>query len=299
VTDAEVDSWSGEDVSVGEIERRLAALRQPRAADGLPNLRTSVMTHIAWVPKDWEKVVRAVIAGLADRHPSRAILLLPDPDAADGIDARASLQCFAVPGSEHHVCAELIELRLRGERTKAPASIVAPLLVADLPVFARWRGQPPFDGAAFEGLVDLVDRLIVDSAEWRDVPGPYADLARFFPRTACSDIAWRRTEPWRRSLAALWPAISEVRELHVRGPRAEAVLLAGWLRSRLEREVELAHEEADELEVVEADVADVEPPAGDRPSPSDLLSEELDVLSRDRIYEAAARAANEVALTTA
>jgi glucose-6-phosphate dehydrogenase assembly protein OpcA len=299
VADVEVDSWSGEGVSVAEIERRLAALREPRAADGLPNLRTSVMTHIAWVPKQWEEVVRAVIAGLAERHPSRAILLHPEPDAADGIDARVSLQCFAVPGSEHHICAELIELRLRGQRTKAPASIVAPLLVADLPVFARWRGRPPFAGAAFDGLVELVDRLIVDSAEWPDVPERYADLARFFHRTACSDIAWRRTESWRRSLAALWPAIAAVRELRVRGPRAEAVLLAGWLRSRLEREVELAHEEADELEAVEVDVADAEPPADDRPSPSDLLSAELDVLGRDRIYEAATRAANEVALTAA
>ena len=46
----------------------------------------------------------------------------------------------------------------------------------------------------------------------------------------CADIAWRRTEPWRGALAGLWPAIGEIRRLHVDGPLAEATLLVGWLR---------------------------------------------------------------------
>jgi hypothetical protein len=292
----QLQAWSGENVSVAEIERRLASLRNSSEPAGMLGLRTSVMTHIAWVPREWEEAASAVIAGLAERHPSRAIVLHPEPDAGeDGLSANVSLQCFAMPGAEQHVCAERIELRLRGRRAEAPASIVAPLLVADLPAYVRWRGRPPFVGAAFEGMVELVDRLIVDSTEWPDVPGACADFARFFHRTACSDIAWRRTEPWRRSLAGLWPGIAEVRELRVRGPRAEAVLLAGWLRSRLRTDVELAHEESDELDAVAVDGEGVSPPTGERPSPSDLLSEELDVLRRDSIFEEAARAAVEVA----
>jgi glucose-6-phosphate dehydrogenase assembly protein OpcA len=283
-------------VSVAEIERRLASLRNASEPEGTLGLRTSVMTHIAWVPREWEQAATAVMAGLAERHPSRAIVLHPEPDAEeDGLSATVSLQCFAVGGAEQHVCAERIVLQLRGRRAEAPASIVAPLLVADLPAYVRWRGRPPFAGAAFEGMAELVDRLIVDSREWPDVPEAYADFARFFHRTACSDIAWRRTEPWRRALAGLWPAIAEVSELEVRGPRAEAVLLAGWLRSRLHTDVELAHEESDELEAVAADGDAVAPPRGERPSPSDLLSEELDVVARDPIFEEAARAAVEVA----
>ena len=77
-------------------------------------------------------------------------------------------------------------------------------------------------------------------------------------------------------------------KLRVEGPVAEASLLAGWLRSRLERDVELEHEDADELTGVDVDGAACPVPK-ERPTSSDLLSAELDEFSRDRVYEAAAR----------
>ena len=47
------ETWSGEDVSIGDVSRALADLRDALTAPGRPpNLRTSVMTHIAWVPLD-------------------------------------------------------------------------------------------------------------------------------------------------------------------------------------------------------------------------------------------------------
>ena len=55
-------------------------------------------------------------------------------------------------------------------RASAPASVVQPLFLPDLPVFLRWRGVPTFGGDAFESLVDVVDRLIVDSTEWPELP---------------------------------------------------------------------------------------------------------------------------------
>ena len=51
-----------------------------------------------------------------------------------------------------------------------------PLLVTGLPVFLRWRGRPPFGEPTAEQLVDVCDRLIVDSGEWPDVPGAYREL---------------------------------------------------------------------------------------------------------------------------
>ena len=116
-------------------------------------------------------------------------------------------------------------------------------------------------------------------------------LAELFERTAVSDIAWQRILNWRRCLAARWPGIASLRELHVVGPKAQALLLAGWLRSRLDREVRLAYEPAEELERVAVDGEELRPPRRERPTPSDLLSQELDVFGRDPVYEAAARAA--------
>jgi glucose-6-phosphate dehydrogenase assembly protein OpcA len=283
--------------TISEIEAKLLELRAKAAEKaGGPALRTSVMTHMAWVPPEWLEAAYGVLEGLAERHPSRTIVLIPEPEAKDGLQAKVSVQSFPLSDDIRiHVCAEVIELRLGGRRTKAPASIVEPLLIPDLPVFLRWRGRPPFGGIEFEELAGVTDRLILDSREWSDgVPGGWRLLAERFERTAVSDICWTRTLPWRRALAGLWPGIAELRELRVRGPRPEALLLHGWLRSRLRRpDIGLVHEEAAELEEVAVDGEPVGPPRGDRLAPSDLLSAELDVFGWDRVYEEAVRAAAE------
>lgn len=285
-----LDDWTGQDASIAEIERVLASLREAAAADG-PDLRTSVATHLAWVPAEWLDAARATLAGLAERHPSRTVLLTPEPGAPDGLDAAVSLRCFPVAGMVRTVCTEVIELRLRGGRAAAPASVVLPLLISDLPVFCRWRGRPPFDAGLFRQLVGVVDRLVVDSSEWPDVPGAYAELAGVFGEAAVSDIAFGRSLAWRVRLAGLWPGIASLSALDVEGPRADALLLAGWLRSRLGREVELRWSEAPSLARVAVDGEEVSPTDDPPPTPSDLLSAELDVFGRDPVYEAAVLAA--------
>jgi len=213
-------------------------------------------------------------------------VLMPDPDAnEDALDAEVELQRFS--RGELNVCSEVLLVHLRGEKARVPASVVEPLLVADLPVFLRWRGRPEFGGPELEQLVEVADRVIVDSGEWPDLPDAYRRLVPYLDRSAWSDIAWARTLHWRRALAALWPHIAEPRELHVVGPEAEASLLAGWLRSRLAREIELVREDAELLEQVSVDGEDVPSPGRDTRSPSDLLSDELDRFSRDPVYEQA------------
>lgn len=289
-----VEEWTGKDVTVGEIERQLACLREAsQTEDARPDLRTSVMTHMAWVPEEWLAQARATLDGLADRHPSRTILLVPDPDAKrDGLDADVSLRCFRVEGQERHVCSEVIELHLRGDRRAAPASIVAPLHISDLPVFLRWRGKPPFGSAELDQLVEVSDRLVVDSLEWSGrLPLAYRKLAEELERVAVSDIAWTRTLEWRRAVAALWPGIRRAKRVVLRGPKADASLLAAWLGARLRRQLEVRYELAEELERVSVDGEEVPPPRGPQPGSSDLLSAELDRFGRDPIYEEAVRAA--------
>ena len=162
-------------------------------------MRTSVMTHLAWVPPDWLEPARAALEGMAERHPSRTILLVPDSDAGTGrIDASVALETYDVPGSDRRVVTEVIELHLLGPRAKAPASVVLPLLVSDLPVFLRWRGELPFGSPELDQLLAVVDRLVVDSTEWDELPHAYGHLTELFGRVAVSDIAWARTERWRQ-----------------------------------------------------------------------------------------------------
>ena len=269
--------------SIAGIERALAELR----ADGdAPAQRTSVLTHVAWVPAEWTRAADEILEALGERYPSRTILLHPQPDAEGaGLEAEVERECFA--GSERSVCAEVIRIHLRGRSAAAPATVVEPLLLPDLPVFLRWRGLPSFESAEYVQLTGIADRLIVDSGEW---PEPrYRELAGSFGRTAVSDLAWRRTLGWRARIAERWPLAGE--RLRVTGPRAEATLLAGWLRSRLRHDVAHAHRPAGELEEVSVDGCRVPAPAGHALSPADQLSAELDVFGRNPVYEQAVTAA--------
>jgi len=275
--------------TISAIDRELAE-RRVDPHTGEPIQRTSVMTHIAWVPTQWVEAAEDVLTGLADRHPSRTIVLVPDPEAEDGIEATAEVAQFPL-GNGRQVCVETIRVRLNGSRAGVPASVVEPLLLPDLPVFLRWRGVPPFGDGPFDQLVDVVDRLIVDSTEWPGLPGPYVHLAGIFDRVVVSDIAWARTSRWRPQLASLWPGIADVKAIEVEGTEAQANLLAGWLRSRLRHDVELHHTQSDRLVGVKVDGEPAPFPPGDPPDPADLLSDELDRFTRDRVYEDAVRAA--------
>jgi glucose-6-phosphate dehydrogenase assembly protein OpcA len=282
------ETWTGDNVTVSEIERELARLRDATSATGSqPNLRTSVMTHIAWVPPDWKDAAEETLAGMAERHPSRTLLLVPQIEEADGIDAQLSIRCF--PVGDRAVCGEVIELVLRGARALAPASIVLPLLIADLPVFCRWRGEPVFDSAEFDQMLEIVDRLIVDSSEWSEPR--YDELQAAFGRTAVSDIAWARTLPWRTELARYWPEIRE-QEIHIRGPQAEGALLRAWLNARLDRAIHPV-EEGKHL-LVRLGGEKLPPPSDPDLGASDLLSAELDRFGRDPVYEQAVHAAAEL-----
>ncbi len=174
--------------TVSAIERELSRLR---LVDSGSRLRTSVMTHIAWVPEEWVEAAEDVLAGLAERHPSRTIVLFPQ-SGGEGLEA--NVESDALPTREGlNFCTDTIRIRLHGTSAEHPTSVVEPLLVPDLPVFLRWRGVPPFGGAAFEELTGVADRLIVDSTEWPGLPKPYARMVDSFERIAVSDIAWART----------------------------------------------------------------------------------------------------------
>jgi glucose-6-phosphate dehydrogenase assembly protein OpcA len=271
--------------STDEIERRLDALQ----AHEDTQQRTNVLTHLAWVPSEWSRAAEGVLKGLGPRHPSRTIILHPDPGAhADRLDAQVEHECF--PEAGQVVCAEVVRLWLRGRTAKAPASVVVPLELPDLPAFLRWRGKPAFGRPEFEQLIGVADRLIVDSGEWSGLRRAYERLADVFDHIVVSDLAWARTLRWRAGLAELWPGIRSARSLQVTGPEADVLLLRGWLHSRLRRKVTVRRTEAKRIVRV---LVDGEPVAHARipvPSPSDLLSEQLEVYVRDRVYEAAVRA---------
>jgi glucose-6-phosphate dehydrogenase assembly protein OpcA len=288
-----LEEWTGANVTVDQIEEAIGSLRRESCDDtGVPDMRTSVMTHIAWVPPEWHDIAWKTLEGMAERHPSRAIVLVPGGvEGEDDMCARVQVAAYPLAAERRHVAAEIIELRLGRKRAHSPASIVMPLLITGLPVFSRWRGRPAFGERELEELTTLVDRFIVDSREWADPAAEYPRLAELFDETAVSDIAWRRTLPWRVALARDWPSVGDCAELAVTGPAADAHLLAGWLRSRLDREISLTVEPAEEVESIAVDGRALPEPPDEEVGSSALLSAELETYGRERVYEAAVRAA--------
>jgi glucose-6-phosphate dehydrogenase assembly protein OpcA len=281
-----VEHWVGQDTTIAEIERQLGSMRAAMLADERrqPNQRTSVMTHVAWVPPEWLAAAEEVLEGLEDRHPSRTVVLIPMTDDGPGLEVELSVRCFTA--GDRAVASEVIRLRLRGGRATSPASLVLPLALSDLPLFVRWRGEPPFGEASWDELLGVADRVVVDSSEWGSLR--YGELARAFDRAAVSDIEWARTADWRLALADCWPGIRE-QEIRIRGPRGQAMLLRGWLTSRLQRAIRPV-ELADEVGV-RLGGEELRPPLDPQLSPSDLLSAELDRFGRDLVYEQAVLAA--------
>ena len=177
------------------------------------------MTHLVWCPPAWRAKARATLAGLLERHPARTIFLDPRrrrPRAR--IEASVELKDFELQGLSREVLSEVIELRLHGTAARHPASIVLPLLVSDLPVFCRWRGEPAWERERVRG-----DHRRRRPARRRLVRVADAHPPRTRGSRRSSGGSPSRTSPsrgrfrWRRRLAELWPGIALDREAARRG----------------------------------------------------------------------------------
>ena len=135
----------------------------------------------------------------------------------------------------------MIELRLGGERTRVPGSIVEPLLITDLPTFCRWRGAAALGRA----------RARAARRRLRPARRRLVGVARACRRPTGSSSSSSTGSPSRTSPGAVGSAgvgasrrcgrrSRRSKALSVTGPKADALLLAGWLRSRLE-EADQAH----------------------------------------------------------
>ncbi len=268
--------WEERGTSVRAIEAQLAHLWAPPADDGgnrvitekgLPHARASVLNLIVTVVDATaaDRVVHTMME-LGIRHPSRAIVLVADPEAqGEPLDARISTHCHPTGGEAERVCYEEVVLTVRGEAARHLSGIVAPLLIHDLPTHVWWPGDPPFGHAVFGQLVDMADRLIVDSSDFEDLLTGYRRLSNLRRRSGVGDLLWDRLGWWQEltaeffdaprfrrylpNLNRLWlsyavapseaagsnghPSQQDDVAPGVRSPMSQALLYAGWLASCL------------------------------------------------------------------
>ncbi len=255
VTDKnETLTWSGRAVDTAQIEAELAKLRfqaagEPAGGEGFA-IRTSLLNLVVYAEdQDSAQQASRTVAELAGHHPSRALIVIAHPAAGRSrIDAQLAAHCHVSAGLEQQVCCEEVTLGISGPAAHHLHSIIIPLLVPDLPVYVWWPGRLPRERHMFEQLIEMADKIIVDSASFTGRAG-LQRLAQLCPDAAgcpLGDLNWERLAPWRQILAqhgempgADWrpEMVGAVTVGYAGGANrqvpAQVLLLLGWLATRL------------------------------------------------------------------
>lgn len=254
-------TWEGTSVDVPTIVRELARVAREAglaAAGGDPDrLHTTRASVMNLVVNASEKAAvdeaSILVQELGVIHPSRAIIVTATPDASGSrLDAQVTAIAHAIPGTNRQLSYEEIRLTAFGELAQHVDSVVTTLLLPGVPVFIWWPGDPPMQHALLEQMVELCDRMIVDSGDFtssaRDVAGLAQVSREQRSQCAVSDLNWARLTPWRELLAQLYdlPHVRPFFAMPTRitvssdgsggtpaGFSAQALLLAGWLCARL------------------------------------------------------------------
>src|SRR5919202_3008386 len=251
------ETWQGTSVDVAAIEAALAQLwtqagQRPQDPDQRhPAIRSSVLNLVVYVSRAEDAaLVTDAIAALTERHPSRTICVVADPNApTSSLDASVTTHCGTADSGR--LCWEQIHITAHGAAAAHVPGVVIPLARPDLPTYLWWMGDAPCEGELFRRMVDLCDHLIVDSGVFaRPIEG-LAQLAAHQQRMAgghgVSDLHWMRLTRWRNLAAQFFDGeelrpyascIDSVRldythDEQTHGGLGQALLLAGWLASCL------------------------------------------------------------------
>lgn len=242
---------------VAAIERDLSALWTSMAgADARQGgvTRACALTLLVYVESEEAgQEVSNLIGGITAQNPCRVLVMVVQPDSpSSGLTARISAHCHLPKAGEKQVCCEQIGLLARGASVRDLDNVVVPLTVPGLPVVLWWRAGRFAPPDYFRDILRVTDHLLVDSARFPDPARDLGKLAVELKRLAAivpvSDLNWIRMTPWRGLIAQCFdPAetieyldrLTDVQiEYEQESPRwsaqsAQALLLVGWLASRL------------------------------------------------------------------
>lgn len=240
-------------------ERNAASVeRSPSGTDGgpMPVARAATMNLISAARSRRDATrLRQTIASLEDIHPSRATILYSDTsghlDPDGGLDVQIELLEHTAARGRPSTVFECITIDVSAENEAQLASIASPLLMPDLPDVLWWAMDPTDTSQLFTELVNVCDRLIVDSATATVPAAGLLNLRGFVgdlrEEVALGDLAWARLAPWRRLTTQFFdipdaiPVLDLIDEISITyGNSAHqwsgfsgALLYAGWLGSRL------------------------------------------------------------------
>jgi glucose-6-phosphate dehydrogenase assembly protein OpcA len=239
------ESPGGGPMSVEQIERELGQLRMNE--DGTLGLRASVLNLLVVTDEESAGDVTQSVSNIAGRYPSRAILLISDPEEGEArLDIQLSAFCNVRGGGGTQVCAEQVTIHAEGPPAEHLESLAGPLLISDLPVFLWYPGPFSPSSPEFAGMVNLADRIIIDSAAAGDCERSLKEIAGLLEKSempAIGDLQWVQLSPWRALAAELFSSPERSGELerlrgievmHAPDGECRALLFVGWLASTLD-----------------------------------------------------------------
>jgi glucose-6-phosphate dehydrogenase assembly protein OpcA len=231
------DVWSESNTTPDAIDEALRRMLFERhAADhGLAPAR--VLNLIVVVDREWKGEIANRLAQVGRYHASRTILCAVE-------EGRTKLDAWAAMSyDEAHeglgVMREQVEIDIGPAHIERLETIVDPVVVSELPT-VLWA--PHGHEEAIDALLGLIDVMLVDSDDVLDTSAGLTRAVELLRAAYVVDLAWLRTTPWRERLAASFdPAQRRSALVHLNGitvrhrptSRASALLLAGWLSSRL------------------------------------------------------------------
>jgi glucose-6-phosphate dehydrogenase assembly protein OpcA len=212
------------DTTTGAIDHALTEARQRLGGMTLGMVLTLIIVTDEAAQYD---AIRAANQA-AREHPCRVLAVIARKPKADSrLDAEIRVG-EASPG-------ETIVLRMYGPLGQHADSVVAPLLVPDVPVVTWWPDEAP-EMPAKDPLGGLAQRRVTDTAAAESPRELLAALAAAY-QPGDTDFGWTRATPWRSLLAATLdqphpPVTAGVVAAEQDNPTAD--LIAAWLSLRLE-----------------------------------------------------------------
>lgn len=211
------------DTTTGEISRALA-----EAQRRLGGLAVGMVLTLVIVTDEAAQYDAIRAANQAAReHPCLVLAVITRrPQAEPRLDAEVRIGESSPSPT--------IVLRLYGQLGQHTDSVVAPLLVPDVPVVTWWPDAAPVSPATHP-LGALAQRRVTDSAVASSPRDVLAGLARAY-RPGDTDFGWTRATSWRSLLAATldqpYPSLLSA-EVLAEDANPTADLVAAWLNSRL------------------------------------------------------------------
>ena len=231
--------WSARDTSPADIDAALREMLVHHHAEVGADAPARVLNLIAVVDREWRGEIENRLERVGRYHASRTVLCAVEPKRTT-IDARVRLIADDSPQTgEFSLTHEHVVVDIGEQHLPRLDTIVDPLVVTDLPTMA-WA--PHGHHEAIDAVMRLTQVVLLDTVAEPEIAGALAWARGLADRAYLVDLAWLRSTPWRERIAATFDpptfrpqlgAITSVQVRHHPESGAAAVLLCGWLASRL------------------------------------------------------------------